>query len=81
MNILSAELSDIINLHLPHHTCRIKGRQENFCGKIFQEPDYLHNIESWSCGKNLIIQDNKKRHDDYPKTLAFQVRLRYHGFR
>lgn len=26
------------------------------------------------------IQDNKNCHDDHPKTLAFQVPLRYHGF-
>jgi hypothetical protein len=30
--------------------------------------------------KNKKIQDNKKCHDDHPKTLAFQVSLRYYGF-
>ena len=29
--------------------------------------------------KKLMIQDNKNCHDDYPKTLAFQVPLRYYG--
>jgi hypothetical protein len=54
-------------LVLSHNTCRTAARQDilPLLGILKLTPQ---------------IQDNKNCHDDQPKTLAFQVSLRYHGF-
>lgn len=56
-----------------HDTCRHNGRQErDDYRQITQFQVMLIDIIS-------MIQDNKNCYDDYPKTLAFQVPLRYYG--
>ena len=73
----SIELDRIQLIRIIHHdTCRPNGRQER---------DYYQNMIKISQYRLMLvdiissIQDNKNFHDDYPKTLAFQVPLRYYG--
>ena len=75
MNLLIENLPNLtrIDTIIAHHdTCRLTERQ------VRELSEYEVRMNTMDC-RTPNIQYNKNCHDDYPKTLAFQKPLRYHG--